>query len=118
MDSEAAVLKHIKDIFLVSSILFLWFKTDFLYSYLKLLGIQNKNYEDTRIEVDIKFIEYLSSSSKNKISEFFFELFSCPFCLNFWLCVIFSIGKYSNFGVTYICSLVVFGITCKIFNND
>jgi hypothetical protein len=118
MDSEVAVLKNVKDIFLITSILFVWFKTDFLYSYLKLLGIHSEKYEEARLEVDISLIEYISASRKNRVTDFFFQLFSCPFCLNFWVCAVFSIENYSNFGVFYIFSLSIFGVMCKIFNND
>lgn len=118
MDLVVAALESTKDIFLITSILFVWFKTDFLYSYLKLIGIHNQKYEEARLEVDISLIEYASSSSKNRIVDFFFQLFSCPFCLNFWVCAAFSIENYNNFGIFYICSLSIFGGMCKLFDND
>ena len=56
MVSVAAVFEDIKVVLIVSSFLLVWFKTDFLYSYLKLVGLKNSNYEEMAESVDLSYV--------------------------------------------------------------
>lgn len=68
-------------------IMFLWFDTSLALDYLKLLRLEKKFIEEYEKELfenpDIKFLEF----SYFKNPTFFNKLFSCPYCLGFWVSV-------------------------------
>ena len=70
-----------------SGIMVLWFETSFLLDYLKLFKLEKKFIEEYEKELfenpDIKFFEF----SYFKNPTFFNKLFSCPYCLGFWVSV-------------------------------
>ena len=75
---EVVVFDLIAPIGLITSFLFIWFKTDFLYSYLKLINFDFKEYEDQSIEnPDYLLTEYLACKNQGKKLIFFiFKLLS------------------------------------------
>lgn len=66
-------------------IMFLWFDTSFVLDYLKLFRLEKKFIEEYEKELfenpDIKFLEF----SYFKNPTFLNKLFSCPYCLGFWI---------------------------------
>ena len=75
---EVAVLNLIAPIGVITSFLFIWFKTDFFLSYLKLFNFKFPDYEKQSIEnPDLFFFEYLAcKNSSSKFKFFIFKLIS------------------------------------------
>jgi len=118
---EVVVFDLIAPIGLIASFLFIWFKTDFLYSYLKLINFSFKEYEDQSIEnPDYLLTEYLACKNQDKKLIFFiFKLLSCPFCLAAWACL--CVSLFYNFkllGVYYALSLILYRYLEKVFFDD
>ena len=118
MDSAVAAVKELEFIFLISSFLFIWFKTEFLYSYINLGGLRSSEYEELTESIELHYLDYLLSLNKGKIWNFVFSLLSCVFCLNFWICLAVTHKDIFKFGYFYLISLLIFGLMCKIFSND
>ena len=58
---EVAVFDLISPVGLIASFLFIWFKTDFLVSYLKLMNFNTSEYEARSIDNhDLLFCEFLA----------------------------------------------------------
>ena len=118
---EVAVFDLAAPICLVSSFIFVWFKTDFLVSYLNLLSFKFEEYEKLSLEdPDYLFTEYLACKNKeNKFIFFIFKLLSCPFCLAAWLCLGVSLFyNLSLIGIYYVFSLLLFKTLEKCFFGD
>lgn len=118
---EVVVLDVAAPVALISSFLFVWFKTDFLTSYLGLLNIRFKEYEDSILEnPDLTLFEYLACKySQRKFKFFIFKLLSCPFCLAAWLSLCVSLlHSVKLIGLYYALSLVLFKFLEKIFFSD
>ena len=59
---EVVVFDLVAPVGLITSFLFIWFKTDFLLSYLSLVNLKFKEYEDQSIEnPDLLFFEFYYS---------------------------------------------------------
>jgi hypothetical protein len=104
------------EIFWIILILFLWFNTDALIQYSKVLGLNTKfhidKWEQHRLSnPKISYLEYLSIKHKS----FFTKLISCKPCLNFWItffiCVCF--GTLVLFPVYYIIAYTLYKIIDK-----
>jgi hypothetical protein len=101
---------------LVNFVLLVWFHTDAFLQYLKLLKLGflfrvNKYYEYKKINPDISYIDFLAIKNPN----FFTKLFSCPYCLNFWITLI-SCFLFKNlfiFALIYMVSVVIYIILKK-----
>jgi len=101
----------ILDIALSSSLsafcLFVWFKTNFLYEYVKLFKLNNikifKEYEDFIKVTYLDFADFLGMKNG-----FIYKLLSCPLCLGFWFNLI--IIFIYNFPLLYIGILYVISI--------
>ena len=66
----------------VFSTLFIVFKTEALTSYMKVFGIDTSDYEKERNALNCSnYLEYWNFKSQSFLS----KLFSCPYCLSFWL---------------------------------
>ena len=118
---EVAVFDLIAPVGLIASFLFIWFKTDFLYSYLKLVNFNFKEYEDQSIEnPDLLLVEYLACKNQGSRFIFFiFKLLSCPFCLAAWLCLCVSLFySIKLIGFYYAFSLIAYKILEKTFFDD
>lgn len=105
----------------ISSFLFIWFKTDFLVSYLALAGFKLKDYEKISTEnPDITLFEFLAcKNTKNKLKFFIFKLLSCPFCLAAWVSLCVSLFcSVKLLGAYYVLSLLLFKYLEKTFFND
>ena len=73
---EVVALDVAAPVALISSFLFVWFKTDFLTSYLGLLNIRFKEYENSVLEnPDLTLFEYFAC--KNSQHKFKFFIFNC-----------------------------------------
>ena len=81
----------------ISCLSVFWFYTDWFAHYSQLLNVA----EETRIKYMLyiekypdkyfpEFLYDLSFYTDNRLTKFLFKLISCPFCLIFWLCVLFS----------------------------
>ena len=117
MDSVAAVLNSLASACLISTFLFVWLKTDFLISYLKLLNFDSSEYEDISADNhDLSFFEYLCVKNiDNKFKFYFFKLLSCEFCLCFWLSLSVSLFYSVHYvGLFYIFSLLLFKLMEKL----
>lgn len=113
----------ILDIIALSSIstfcIFLWFKTNFFYEYIKLLKLNKLNifqsYEEFIKNTYIYFPVFLGFKSN-----FFAKLLSCPMCLNFWVVLanilIFKISLY-YIGLIYVISLIEYMILSIILSK-
>ena len=118
---EVVVLDVAAPAALISSFLFVWFKTDFLTSYLGLLNIRFKEYENSILEnPDLTLFEYFACKySQHKFKFFIFKLLSCPFCLAAWLSLCVSLlYSIKLIGLYYVLSLVLFKFLEKIFFSD
>lgn len=99
--------------------IFLWFKTNFFYEYIKLLKLNKLNifqsYEEFIKNTYIYFPTFLGFKSN-----FFARLFSCPMCLNFWVVLfnllIFKISLY-YLGFIYVISLVKYMLLSIILSK-
>jgi len=99
------------DIISISSIcafcIFLWFKTNFFYEYIKLFKLNKLNIFNSYEEFIKNTYTYFATFLGFK-SNFFCKLLSCPMCLNFWVVlvnmIIFKISLY-YIGLIYIISL-------------
>tara|TARA_Y100000361_G_scaffold69402_1_gene61266 strand:- start:260 stop:631 length:372 start_codon:yes stop_codon:yes gene_type:complete len=110
---EVAVLDILAPIALISSVLFIWFKTDFLLSYLGILGFKFKGFEEYSIEnPDSTLFEFLACKNiTHKFKFFIFKLLSCVFCLSAWLCLCVSLFNGLKFiGIYYVFSLLLFKV--------
>jgi hypothetical protein len=100
------------DLILASSLsafgLFIWFKTDFLYEYIKLFKL-NKLKLIQEYEAFIKITQLNFSEFLGFKNSFFFKLISCPLCLNFWVNL--SLVLFFKFPLYYIGLLYILSIT-------
>jgi len=101
---------------LVNFVLLVWFHTDAFLEYLKLVKLGflfrvNKYYEYKKINPDISYIDFLAIKNPN----FFSKLFSCSYCLCFWVTLISSI-LFNNIIIlplVYMISIVIYNIFKK-----
>ena len=103
-----------------ATILLLWFKTDVVTTYGKLLALFNyahiKEFEDKKSQEP--YTLYYPTFLNLKYFNFFTKLISCPLCLGFWIsfvcCLI--ISNIYMFPIIYISSLIVYGTIVKLLN--
>jgi hypothetical protein len=96
---------------LINFILLVWFHTDAFLEYFKLFRLGflfriDKYYEYKKINPDISYIDFITIKNPN----FLTKLFSCPYCLNFWL-TLFSCFIFKNFLIfplIYMFSIVIY----------
>jgi hypothetical protein len=100
-------------------VMVLWFETSFVLDYLKLFRLEKKFIEEYEKELfenpDIKLLEF----SYFKNPTFFNKLFSCPYCLGFWvsaLCTIVATQNILLIFVGYIFTLSFYFIFKKWHN--
>lgn len=105
---------------LATFVLFVLFKTNFIYEYSKLLKLNKvkifKEYEDFTKVTYLNFIEFLGMKDK-----FIFNLLSCPFCVNFWIILmIILIFKFSllYLGLLYIISITEYMILSLLYKYE
>jgi hypothetical protein len=99
------------NIFLQSSILLIWFKTDAFLEYCRLFKLNKiSNYKDYDKKFDSKeslpYHLYLRLYKNN----FFIRLITCPICLSCWLSIIISLITLSPFNIPilFISSLLLY----------
>ena len=100
----------------VSTVMVVWFLTDAVYEYAKMLGFNSffhvEGFEKQReINFDMNYPEYLSLINPS----FFYRLLSCPFCLAFWLVLPLSLHfNIKLFFPVYLLSLITFFFVKRI----
>ena len=121
MGSVVAVLNSLASVCLISFFLFVWLKTDFLISYLKIFNFDSSEYEDISVDnPDLSFLEFLCVKNiDNKFKFFFLKLLSCEFCLCLWLSLSVSLFYSIHYvGLFYIFSLLFFRLMEKFLLSD
>ena len=121
MGSVVAVLNSLASVCLISLFLFVWLKTDFLISYLKLFNFDSSKYEDISADnPDLSFLEYLCvKNTDSKFKFFIFKLLSCEFCLCLWLSLSVSLFYSIHYvGLFYISSLLLHRLMEKLLLPD
>ena len=96
-------------------ILFIWFNTDALESYLNLFKFKfSKIDEFNEYKKSVPKSEYLSFL-RIKYNNFFVKLISCKPCLLFWLNIGFSfyLESFLHFAITYLSSYVIYNLIIK-----
>ena len=100
-------------------IMVLWFETSFVLDYLKLFKLEKKLIEEYEKELfenpDIKFLDF----SYFKNPTFCNKLFSCPYCLGFWVsvfCAMTATGNILLIFANYILSMFFYFIFKKCQN--
>lgn len=106
----------ISNIFLQTTFIFIIYKTNVIYEYLKYLRLNIiKDYEKYLVSNDyLNFIEYLGFKNS-----FIFKLINCPLCFNFWLSFINSLvlNNILSIGVIYISTLFIFFINSYLYGK-
>jgi len=103
-------------IFWINFLLFIWFDTDAFIEYFRLLKLSKLFKIDKFDEYKIQNpkITYLSFI-RQKYSNFYTRLITCPPCINFWIVLLFCI-IYNNiifFPIIYIVSYVIYMLLKK-----
>jgi len=95
----------------VTTVLLLWFKTNFIKDYADLLGINVCKWLDIADGGDLFVYDLLAATTNpgSKIKRFFLKLSSCPFCMAFWISLL-----TPSFFITYVFSLLLFFLFEKI----
>ena len=110
----------INQIFLINFVLIIWFHTEAFLEYCKIFKLGflfriNKFYEYKKVNPTISYIDFLSIKNPN----FFSKLFSCPFCLSFWISLI-SCVFYKNILLLpsiYIGSIILYNILRRLIEK-
>jgi hypothetical protein len=101
-------------IFLEALILIIWFNTEVLIEYLKLLKLNIfyiEEYEKAKLnDFSLTYHKYLIIYHNN----FFTRLITCPICFNFWMSIILSLSCLSLFPQIFIVSLAIYYTLNKI----
>ena len=103
-------------IFWINFLLFIWFDTDAFVEYFRLLKL-NKLFKIDKFDeykMQNPKISYLSFI-RQKYSNFYTRLITCPPCINFWIVLLFCI-IYNNiifFPIIYVASYVIYMILKK-----
>lgn len=109
-------LSFLNQIALVNFFIFIWFHTTAFIEYMKLFKLSNffrinKYIDYKNINPDISYIDFLAIKNPNFIT----KLFSCPYCLSFWITII-SCFLFKNlilFPLIYMVSIVIYIILKK-----
>jgi hypothetical protein len=113
-------LSFVNQICFINFILVIWFHTEAFLEYIKLFRLNflfrvNKFYEYKKINPTILYTDFLSIKNPNFLS----KLFSCPYCLNFWITLI-SCILYNNIlylPTIYLTSMIIYKILRSKFNE-
>lgn len=104
-------------IFLISSILVIWFNTEAFVEYSQLFRIPffkiKEYYIEREKDCTIDYHMYLKLHHNN----FFTRLITCPVCTSFWLSLVGSIIlsiHLLNFGIIFISSLLIYLLFNKL----
>jgi hypothetical protein len=113
------MLEIVNLICVVTSLLFLWFKTDAFISYCELLGVFKTCIKSYYHTVNLSFPQFLFSMYRNHnkpLFRFVIKLITCPVCLGLWLSVavcVFSSCLPLTF-LVYITSLLFYFILERV----
>jgi pilus assembly protein TadC len=99
----------------------LWFETDFIADYLRLLKPNWSiwgEYDKARANyLTQTFIEFLYEESRgNPFKRFYLKLLNCPFCLGVWLALLISIlvGEWLAAPFVYVFGLLGYFVVRKL----
>lgn len=95
----------ILSIFLVTTVMLVWFKTDAFVEYFWFLPVSKEYKKMKKSHPEIDFMMFLTMT----YTGFFVRLISCQYCTGFWLSVIMSLLTNPIYiPIIYICSLVLY----------
>lgn len=104
-------LSFLNQVALLNFCLFIWFHTTAFIEYMKLFKLTNlfrinKYIDYKNINPEISYIDFLAIKNPN----FFTKLFSCPYCLNFWLTLLSTVlfNNFIIFPLIYMSSTVIY----------
>lgn len=87
--------------------LVIWFQTEAVVEYGRLIGLGGKYFEERDKDFSItSFPVYLEM----KYANFFTRMLLCPFCIGFWLTIIACLLTGCNFYVVYVLSMLVYHV--------
>lgn len=99
----------------IVTILLIWFETDAVAEYLNIFNLKHliKKYNANKTANTLQ--QFLAENkfilaNNNKLKLFYIKLLTCPYCINFWLCLLGStlLHKVQLTPVLYITTLFVF----------
>lgn len=105
--------------YLLTTILIIWFKSDAVIEYGKLLKLSKilkiDEFQKKKDEEDasLTYIRFLRITYDN----FFIKLITCPYCLSFWLSLLFSINHIYFMPLIYINGLILYGIINLLYKQ-
>lgn len=107
----------------IATILIIWFKSDVIIEYGKLLGLSKflkieefEKKKDTE-DLTLTYITFLRMTyNGHPIKRFFIRLITCVWCLTLWLSIFTGIYFHSLFAVfiIFIFSLILYGVVIKL----
>lgn len=101
------MINAILNSFLLSVILIVWFQTNAFVEYFSFLSIVKKYHTAQNAGLNTLFINFLAIN----YNSFLIRLITCPYCLNFWMSLIFSLFiGWKFFGFLYILSMLYYKI--------
>jgi hypothetical protein len=117
---------HIIFCFISAFYLFIWFDTESVIEYVKLLRLNKfffiKEYEESKETIDdLTYPQYLEIYQK----DFFNKILSCVYCsctwvviyVNFFLVLKFGISTFKFFGIDWFFSLGIYFTFTRFFNK-
>ena len=104
----------ILSIFFVAAILIIWFETTAFVEYASLLRLNKLFKIDEYYKQEEEYTLFLAINYNN----FFTRLLSCPYCIGFWMSIIFALtlSFIEYFPIIMICSLILYGTTKGLIN--
>jgi len=92
---------------LINTILIIWFKTDAFVEYCSVLGIKIPTNVTTLTYPQFLYVTY---KNEKTIRSFIIKIITCPYCLNFWLCIFIGTPFLTIFAVPllYICTIFIY----------
>ena len=120
------LLYHIIFCFINAFFLFVWFNTEAVIEYVKLLRLDKflfvKEYEEAKQSVeDLSYPQYLEIYQKDFVN----KILSCVYCfcswttiyINFFLSFKFSLFTFKFFGLDFFISLFIYFVFSRYFNK-
>lgn len=117
---------HISCCFTVSFFLFMWFDTDSVIEYAKLLKLEGfffiKEYEEMKETVeDLSYPQYLEMHKDDFVN----KILSCPYCFCTWLVIYvniflsFMLGfpSFKFFGFDWFLSIIIYFASSRYLNK-
>ena len=113
---------------LVTTCLFIWFKTDALPEWGKLLFLKKfldlESFRDAKIDAAPNLLTYPQFLKNKYNKQFWARLVGCPACLGLWLVIMAYVNAAIIFGsawiicqffIGYVFTIIMYGIMCKCY---